>query len=104
MGRLAIADVVDVPAARMRYELAPAALGGPAAPVATAGGHGCGGLSTGLVTAIDLETGTVLERLDVKDAVQDLAVDGDSLYVLTANRLGTVSLTGATLSVTGWVA
>src|SRR5207247_1554896 len=48
------------------------------------------GLSSGVILKVDLASGTVLERLAVGGPVQDLALGGDYLYVLTSDRLRVV--------------
>ncbi|MCC7373741.1 MAG: Ig-like domain-containing protein [Verrucomicrobiales bacterium] len=45
------------------------------------------GMSSGQIAAVDLESGQVRAQASVVGAVQDLALEGDRLYALTADRL-----------------
>ncbi len=86
---LAIIDVTDPPAAQIVYQLN---LGGTAQAVTTAGRVAYVGLSSGQVVAVDMVSGTELGRVTVGSAVQDVALGGDTLYVLTRGTLHAVSL------------
>jgi hypothetical protein len=45
------------------------------------------GLSSGHLAAVDLASGTVLERINVGGPIHDLGFEGDFLFVLTSSQL-----------------
>ena len=86
---LAVVDISDPPAARIVRQLGPSILGGGAQAVTVAGGTAYVGLDTNRVAAVDLASGTVLETVDLPSgsgALQDLAIERDTLYVLTVGQ------------------
>jgi hypothetical protein len=92
---LAIVDISDPPAARIVRQLDPSALGGRATAVAVAGGTAYVGLDTNRVATVDLATGAILETVALPSdpgALQDLAIERDALYVLTAGHLHAIPL------------
>ena len=96
---LAIIDMTDPPAARIVHQVP---LGNTLA-VTTAGRVAYAGLAWGQVVAVDMVSGTVLDRLAVTGAVQDLALGGDFLYVLTGEALHAVPLLDSPFKVVGSV-
>ncbi len=95
---LAIVDISDPPAARIRYQVD---LGGSAQAVTAAGGIAYVGLDSGVVIAVDLGSGTILQQSFAGNAVVDLALGGDYLYALTTTGLRTFSLRDGDLSGVG---
>jgi hypothetical protein len=96
-GGLAVIDVADVGAVRLARQVA---LGGFATAVATDGLTTWVGTEAGQLVAVDLETGAILQRLTLGGgAVEDLALAGDHLYVLSVGALRVVPLRTGTLSV-----
>ena len=91
---LSIVDTTDPPAARITHQLNAASLGGGATSVTVAGGTAYVGLDSARVTSVDLATGTVLEtvNLSVAGAVQDVAIERDTLYALTVGKLHAIPL------------
>src|SRR6185436_9433164 len=74
----------------------------PGAQAITVGnGIGYVGLSSGAVFAVDLQNGEILSQVNVTNAVQDLALEGDYLYALTADRFVAISPADLTLKVVG---
>ncbi len=72
--------------------------------VAAGGGIGYVGLASGLIVAIDLTSGDVLDQVTpAPTAIQDLALEGDYLYALTADHLYVISGRGAGFQVVGSV-
>ncbi len=86
---LAVIDISNPATARIVHQLN---LGGSVQAVAAAGGIAYAGLASGEVIAVDLFSGTVLERASVLGSVQDLALGGDYLYALTDDALHTFSI------------
>ncbi len=70
-------------------------------PVSVGNGIGYVGLNSGGVFAVDLLNGVILNQVTVSSAVQDLTLEGDHLYVLTADRLHVISLVDGAFSVVG---
>ena len=97
-GGLSIIDISDPPAAQIVHQLD---LGGIAQTVTTAGGVAYVGLSTGQVVLIDLASGTQLDQVRVSGVVQDLAIAGGYLYILTEDSLHAVYLLDAELKAVG---
>lgn len=102
---LAIVDISDPPAARIVRQVDPTSLGGGATSVVVAGGIAYVGLDTNKVAAIDLATSAVLDVVTLPGFanVQDVAVERDTLYVLTLGQLHAIPLQ-APLQVAGSVA
>lgn len=86
---LAIIDLSDPPAARIVHQVT---LRGPAEAVIIAGGVAYVGLASGQVSAVDLRSGAVLDTVEIGGPVHDLAVEGDTLYILRADQLQAFSL------------
>ncbi|HKQ39599.1 MAG TPA: Ig-like domain-containing protein, partial [Verrucomicrobiae bacterium] len=95
---LAIIDVTDPPAARIRYQLN---LGSAVRAVSAAGGIAYAGLASGHVVSVEMASGTVLERVSIGTAIQDVLVGGDTLYALTVGTLYALPLDGVSLRVSG---
>ncbi|MCL4177578.1 MAG: Ig-like domain-containing protein [Verrucomicrobia bacterium] len=72
--------------------------------VAAGAGLAYVGLRSGQLAVVDLASGTVLRRLALGAAVQDLALEGDFLYALTGDRLHVISLSEDSYSILGSVA
>jgi hypothetical protein len=100
---LAIIDMTDPPAAKIIHQVY---LGGPAQAIATAGGVAYVGLASGArqLLAVDIASGTVLESVNLGEAVVDLALEGDTLYALSEGTLYALPLFEGDLSVGGSVA
>jgi hypothetical protein len=86
---LAVIDITDPPAARVARQIP---LGGNAQAVAAGGGLAYGGLASGQVVAVDLASGTILQRTSVPGAIADLGLSTDFLYVITQDRLHTFAI------------
>jgi hypothetical protein len=101
---LAIVDISDPPTAIVVRQLGSSVLGGGANAVAVAGGTAYVGLDVNKVVAVDLATGAVLETVTLPGAVgvQDVAIERDTLYVLTVGQLHAIPLQ-APLQVSGVV-
>ncbi len=92
---LAIIDLADPRFASIVHQIPAADLGGGRAQaVATAGELAFVGLSSGALAAVDLPTGAVILTLDVggENKVEDVAVEGTTVYVLTTDTLLTLPL------------
>src|SRR5207248_11760625 len=75
---VAIIDLTDPPNAQITYQIR---LGSPARAVAVSGTVAYVGLDDGDLAAIDVVTGTVLDRVRLGSLqVDDLALEGDHLY------------------------
>jgi hypothetical protein len=81
---LAIIDVRDPPAAHIRHRLS---LGGSVRAVTAAGGIGYAGTETGQLVAVDLASGTVIEQVGTGGAVHDVAIEGDTVFVVLFSEL-----------------
>ncbi|MCB1125341.1 MAG: Ig-like domain-containing protein, partial [Verrucomicrobiae bacterium] len=99
-GGLAVADISDPAAAMLLRQVA---LGGEANCVTTAGTVAFLGLSNGQVVSVDMLTGTVLDRISLGGAVQDVALSGDTLYALVVGKLYALPLLEGQLTVAGSV-
>jgi hypothetical protein len=86
---LAIIDITDPRTPQITHQVN---IAGVAQAVTTAGPVAYVGLSTGQVVAVDMVSGTELARVAVGSPVQDVALGGDYLYVLTSGTLHAVSL------------
>ncbi len=98
---LAIIDISDPPAAQIIHQIP---LGGAVRAVVAGGPIAYVGVDDGTIAAIDLATGAVLQQTNVGSAVQDLAIEKETLYVLTVGTLHALPLTGGPLQVAGSVA
>lgn len=90
---LAVIDAGNPAAARLAVQ-API---GNATAVAAAAGLAWVGLQSGRVVLVDMATGTSLRSATLGEAVQDLVLANDYLYVLTAGNLHVVDITDGTL-------
>ncbi|MCI0535047.1 MAG: Ig-like domain-containing protein [Verrucomicrobiales bacterium] len=87
---LAVIEITDPATARIIHRLK---LSGSADAVANSGGLAYVGLSSGQVAVVDLGTGAFLgESLALSRAVQDLALNGDHVFVGTAEGLYVLAL------------
>ncbi len=84
---LAVIDVSDPPAAQIIHQVL---LGSAAQAVVTGGGIAFVGLTSGTVAELDMASGALLGQLDFTEAIHDLALAGDRLYVLTTHELHAV--------------
>ena len=100
---LAVIDIADPPAARISYELNTTALGGPVQSVTAAGGIAYVGLLSGQLVSVDLASGTILARTNIGEPVQDISIEGDTLYALTPTKLYAVPLYQGDLAIAGSV-
>jgi len=82
---LALVDVTDPPSASIVEQIA---LDGDATAVVAAGGIAYVGTSNGIVIAVDMVSGSILKQVDVGPAVQDLAIEGDTLFVMAGYNAG----------------
>lgn len=95
---LQIVDITDPPAARIVRQIPSRDLGGGSAQaVATVGdlafvGTARSGTSGGRVSMVELPTGIVLQRFDLGGTVQDLAVEGSTVYAFANGRLHAMPL------------
>jgi hypothetical protein len=80
-GGLVIIDVSDPPAAFILHQVSTVELGGIARGVTSAAGVAYVGTNFGEVVAVDLATGTVIDRISLGVQVDDLAIEGDVLQV-----------------------
>lgn len=94
-GGLAIIDESDPPAARVVSQVP---LSGSAQAVTTVGGVAYVGLASGIVTAVDLATGTVFDELNLDAPVVDLSLSGEVLFALTTSSLRTISVAGGEMN------
>jgi hypothetical protein len=78
-------------------------LGGNALAVALRGGVAYVGLESGRLVVVDTYSGTILERLDVRERINDVGIRGGHLFVATQSRLLTYSLGGLGDGVVGSV-
>ncbi len=97
---LAIIDISDPPNARITHQVN---LGGSATAVTSAGGIAYVGTSLGEIVAVEMNSGTVIDRLRLIGPVVDVAVDGDLLLALAGSALTTISLLEPDLQVAGLV-
>ncbi|MBI1928046.1 Ig-like domain-containing protein [Candidatus Poribacteria bacterium] len=98
---LAIVDISDPPAARIVHQVN---LGGTAQAVTAGGNIAYFGTSTGLIVAVDLASGAVLDQVTVGGAIQDVVIGGDTLYALTVGTLHALPLFEGKLQVASSVA
>ncbi len=100
-GGLPVVDITDPPAAAIVHQLDTTALGGNTVTVAFAGGTVFVGTNTGIISQLALDSGLIIDQLDLGVAGHDLVVDGEWLYVLTPGTLHTVWTLDFPLQVTG---
>lgn len=99
---LTIIDVTDPPAARVVREVAPFALGsGSAQAIASAADLVLVGTTGGFVSMVEINTGVVLDRINLGGAVQDLAIVGETLYAYANRKLQTLSFLRGPLTLLG---
>ncbi len=91
---LAIVDISDPPAARIVRQINSTDLSGGATAVTVAGGTAYVGLDSTKVAAVDLATGAILETVALPGVgpVHDLAIERDTLYVLSVGQLHAIPL------------
>lgn len=86
-----IVDVAEPGRARVAGQLLPPSLGGGSIhAVATASDLGFAAGTAGVVNMIDLNTATVLQRIDLGGRVEDLAIQGLTLFAYANGRLYTI--------------
>ncbi len=95
---LAVIDVTDPPAASIVHQVA---LGSIARAVAVGVDLAYVGLASGNIAVVDLAKGEVLEKLAVPQAVDDLVLADDHLYVYAGSEVFVVSIAGDQLEVIG---
>ncbi len=95
---VAIIDIADPPAARIVHQLP---LPGSTRAVAAAGGIAYAGTSNGEIVSVDIQGGGELGRLRLSKAVEDLAIERDTLFVLVEGTLHSVSILEGPLTVVG---
>jgi uncharacterized repeat protein (TIGR01451 family) len=98
---LAVVDLTDPPAAKITQQID---LGGTAQAVTVAANVAYVGLGSGQVVSIDMQSGSILERVNVGGSVQDLTIGDETLYVLTPGTLSAIPLYSGPLQVAGSVA
>ncbi|HEV2851265.1 MAG TPA: SdrD B-like domain-containing protein [Thermoanaerobaculia bacterium] len=95
---LAVIDVSDPPAAKILYQVP---LDGSATAVAVAGNVAYVGLATGQIAVVDLLSGALLDQVFIGNAIQDVVINGDTLYVLTVGSLYALPLFDGDLRISG---
>lgn len=96
---LSIIDISDPPAASILSEIP---FGADAVAVTVAGTTAYVGLSNGQVAAVDLLAGTILEQARIATTrIQDVAIGGETLYVLVVGKVFSIPLGEAGLQVRG---
>lgn len=89
---LAVVDISDPPAAAIVHQIPATGLGGGNVQAVTALGlMAFVGTDAGWVSLVDLPTGAVVERIRLAARIEDLVVDGDTLFAYTNNGLQTVA-------------
>ncbi len=81
---LAVIDISDPPASRIIYQLE---LGSAARSVVADAGLAYVGLTSGQLIVVELQSGTISNQLNVGDGIQDLSIEGDTLFVLLSKEL-----------------
>lgn len=97
---LAIVDLSEPPAARIQYQVS---LGAPVVSVAVGAGVVFAGTSQGVVSLVDLATGSRLAETTLEDAVMDLVPLGDFLCAVTPAKLHVLAAAHGTLAAVGSV-
>lgn len=106
---LLIVDFSSPPVATVEHVIPPAgfpatALGfGNVLCVASAANFAYVGLSNGIVAAVDMVSGFVLSSVDLGAVVNDLGIEGDTLYAVTTNQLRAIPLDPTNLVLAGAV-
>ncbi|HYS54652.1 MAG TPA: SdrD B-like domain-containing protein, partial [Thermoanaerobaculia bacterium] len=96
---LAIIDITDPPAAKIAYQLR---LGNAQAVTASAG-IAYVGLDIGQIVSVDLNSGSILEEIHGLPPIHDLAIERDTLLVLTSTDLRAFDLSSGSLQARGSV-
>ena len=97
---LAVVDISDPPAAKIVQQLS---FGATAQAVLAVGNIAYVGLASGYLVSVDLLSGTVLDRVVLNAAVDDIGVSGDVLYALTDSAMSSLPLLGGALQVANTV-
>ncbi len=85
---LAVVDITDPPAARIVRQIPPAFLGGGVAQaVAVAADLAFVGTDAAWVSMVELNTGVVLQKLNLGGRVEDLSIEGVTLYAYANGRV-----------------
>jgi hypothetical protein len=85
---LAIIDIGDPPAARIVRQIGAQQLGGGSAQaVVSTANLSFVGTSSGAVSMVELDSGVLLQQLNVGSRVVDLAIEGTTLYAYVDRRL-----------------
>lgn len=85
---LAMVDISDPPAARIVRQLGVDRLGGGVAQaVVSTANLAFVGTSSGAVSMVELDTGVLLQQLNVGSRIVDLAIEGTTLYAYADRRL-----------------
>ena len=90
-GGLAVIDVANPTQAQVLYQVQ---LGADTTSVAAAAGVAYVGLTSAQVVAVDLGSGSILDRVFVTGQVKDVDISGDTLFALTKNTLYAYSIGG----------
>lgn len=104
---LLIVDFSSPPMVSIEHQLPPIVLPvtglgiGDALCVAAAANFAYVGLSNGLVVAVDTVSGFALSSVDLGEAVNDLGIEGDTLYAVTTNTIHAMPLDPTNLVVSG---
>ncbi len=87
-GGLSIVDVSDPPNSRIAHQLTAAELGGDLTiAVAVAADRAFAGTANGVVSMVEMSSGLVLQQVAVGAALEDLAVEGTTLYLVAGGKL-----------------
>ena len=95
---LALLDISNATSARITQQLD---LAGNVTAVAALNTVAYAATETGRIVAVAMSGGTIIGESQVDEGVQDLAVQGEMLYVLTTQKLYAFELHGNTLTLTG---
>lgn len=92
-GGLSIIDIADPAEARVVRQLPATDLGGARGQaVAVAGNLAVVGLMNGTLAVVELTSGAVIDQLSVGSRVDDVVIEGRTVYVLTGQELLTLPL------------
>ncbi|MEZ4731122.1 MAG: Ig-like domain-containing protein [Caldilineaceae bacterium] len=97
-GGLALLDIGNTAAARIVHQLN---LNGEVTAVAATGNTVYAATAAGRIVAVDFTSGAVTAETTVPDAVQDLAIQAETLYALTTQMLYALDLHEAGLTISG---
>ncbi len=97
---LAIVDISDPPAAKLVNEVS---LSGYAQSVATVGTVAYTGTRSGQIYSVDLITGLILDHANTGASVDDVAVEGNTLYAVLPTELRAYDISQGVLSLVGRV-